>query len=329
MLRTSNLAAYCIGHALIDAVCLTLACQQQMELVTAILTYNVIAFGGQVLIGWLSDIIQRPALFAAAGCFMLALASLIPSASLWIIVLAGFSNAVFHVGAGTVALNITPRRAAAPGIFVSFGAVGLFAGSLNIKMALVGNEFMAILLVAMGLVVAAIKGPAINYHKESIRVPAATFLCVALLNVAILIRSVVGFHYVLPAGAPLWAAAALTLAVFFGKGTGGFLADVIGWRAIGVGGLLLSVPLLVFSSASIGFLLAGVLLINLTMAITLTATSNALPGRPGFSFGLTCGSLILGYGVVGGYAFPEWAFWCAIVGAAGALYFGLRTRCET
>ena len=44
------------------------------------------------------------------------------------VVLAGLGNAAFHVGAGAMVLRLSPNRAAAAGLFVAPGAIGLAIG---------------------------------------------------------------------------------------------------------------------------------------------------------------------------------------------------------
>ena len=86
----------------------------------------------------------------------------------------------------------------------------------------------------------------------------------------------------------------LTLAIVLGKSLGGILADRFGWIQVAAGALLLSMPFVVFCT-NIPFLaIIGMFLFNITMPVTLVGISNQLPGRPGFAFGLTCLSLIIG-----------------------------------
>jgi FSR family fosmidomycin resistance protein-like MFS transporter len=104
----------------------------------------------------------------------------------------------------------------------------------------------------------------------------------------------VGLTLVFPWKSNMVLAVLLTLSMALGKGVGGFLADKFGWIKISVGGLALSAVFLFFSTEIPVVGLIGVFLFNLTMPVTLVAISNILPGRPGFSFGLTTFALVLG-----------------------------------
>ena len=101
-------------------------------------------------------------------------------------------------------------------------------------------------------------------------------------------------------------AMALAGAAVVGKILGGFLADRIGWRTVGAGALLLVAPLVwlmphfgqwgiaVSECQTAGLLLAGTLLIQMTMAVTLTGVYVAMPKRSGLAFGLPSLALLIG-----------------------------------
>jgi len=151
-------------------------------------------------------------------------------------------------------------------------------------------------LLILGILILIIKQPEINYKKqpessEKINYFALFFI---LIFLSVLIRSFIGFITPLPWKSDMTLLITLTVAVVFGKGLGGIFADKFGWIKTAVMTLLLSIPLLVFGKESYILGIAGMFLFNITMPITLTALSNALPGRPGFAFGLTCLALIIG-----------------------------------
>jgi len=95
-----------------------------------LLLYHVLAFGLQPVFGLAVDAAGTPRLAAVLGCLVSAGALLFPASPGLAIVVAGIGNAIFHVGGGVVSLRLTPHRAAAPGIFVAPGSLGLLLGAI-------------------------------------------------------------------------------------------------------------------------------------------------------------------------------------------------------
>ena len=133
-----NLTVYGLSHAAIDASCAAVAFSLLSSksvtneyFIQLVIMYNVIAFGSQTLFGLLVDKCRCPKLSAISGSIITASAILVSFLSpLYAIILAGIGNALFHVGGGTISLNLTKNRASAPGIFVAPGALGLLIGTL-------------------------------------------------------------------------------------------------------------------------------------------------------------------------------------------------------
>jgi FSR family fosmidomycin resistance protein-like MFS transporter len=115
-----------------------------------------------------------------------------------------------------------------------------------------------------------------------------------LLLVTICIRSGVGLSMSFPWKSQIILLMLLTFCIALGKGLGGFLADYFGWIKIAVGGLIISALLLFYGTQTPAAGIIGMFLYNLTMPVTLVAVSNLLPGKPGFSFGLTTFALMAG-----------------------------------
>jgi FSR family fosmidomycin resistance protein-like MFS transporter len=210
------------------------------------------------------------------------------------IILAGIGNALFHVGGGTVALNLKPGKAAMPGVFVAPGGIGLFAGGMILKFYGFHPEIFAISLVCLGLIVFLIKSPSIFYEIKEAKAINYLGLTILLLLITICIRSVVGLSIVFPWKSNMTLLILLTSSIALGKGLGGFLSDYFGWIKITVGGLAISALLLFYGAQFPIAGLIGIFLFNLTMPVSLVAISNSLPGRPGFSFGLTTFAMVAG-----------------------------------
>ena len=300
---SANLLVYGTAHAVIDcvsaAVTFTLLKNQLVDLpdfISLVILYNVLAFGLQAIFGLIADHFKTPRAMALAGCVLTGISAITFTFSpVLAIIFAGIGNAAFHIGGGSISLNLTPGKAAAPGIYVAPGALGLMVGTLLGK----NGQFFAwpfmILLAVLGILIFVVKKPKMNYQKENTGTTIKYFGIIALLVfMSIAIRSLVGFVITFPWKSDINLLIILTVGVVLGKGLGGILADKFGWIKIAVGALVLSIPLLLFGT-NIPFLgITGMFLFNITMPITLVALSNLLPGRPGFAFGLTCLALILG-----------------------------------
>lgn len=332
-----QLSLYGAAHAVVDAISAgILFSLWQREVVDVaeagalFLLYNVLAFGAQPLLGLIVDWSERPRVAAIAGSVVLALATVGSDRwPLFTVCLAGVGNAIFHLGAGSICLNLTPGRATAPGIFVAPGALGLFIGT---NLARTGHFVVwpFVLVLTVLCLVAATLPQTSQPVVERTTVPLPVLIPLVLVLACIGVRSLVGFGVELPWKSKFTMALSLVVLVVLGKALGGVLADRLGWGRVAVGALALATPLLAFGAATAGPAMAGMFLFNLTMPVTLAATANLLPGRPAFAFGLTCLALEIGAWPVthqiGGanvFGFP-WVVFGATIGAAIALYLGLK-----
>jgi len=335
----ANLAVYGTAHAAVDATCagilLTLWNRQILsttELGWYFCLYNLLAFGMQPVLGLALDRLRRPRSAAMAGCLLTALATVgFAQWPLLAICEAGVGNALFHLGAGSICLNLTPGRAAAPGMFVAPGAAGLFLGTLLGRNGTFESLPFLVLLVVCCVAMWFLHLPALDYRRE--HAPSHTrwswaVLCMLLLCIGV--RSAVGFGIALPWNEGMAWPLVLTGFVVLGKGLGGVLADRLGWGRVAVGALALAAPLLAFGAKEPSAAITGMFLFNLPMAVTLVAGANLLPGRPAFAFGLTCLALEAGAWLI---MLPpgsertidsEWLVFGAVFAAAAVLYLALR-----
>ncbi|HAH24612.1 MAG TPA: hypothetical protein DCL77_12820 [Prolixibacteraceae bacterium] len=334
-MKTSKIAScllvYGFAHALVDASCIVLllgGIDVRGELLTYVVIYNLLAFGLQLPFGWIVDRIHWPVVSAVLGLGILSVGLMLFIHPIAAIILAGIGNALFHVGGGTVSLNLRPGKAAMPGVFVAQGGIGLFAGGLILKLYGFHPGILALSLLGMGVVVFLIKSPSIIYEIGKEKSVNYLELTILLLLMTICIRSVVGLSVDFTWKTNLPLLVGLTAAIALGKGLGGFLADYFGWIKIAVGGLAISSILLLFGPQVAAAGIMGLFFFNLTMPITLVAISNLLPGRPGFSFGLTTFAVVAG-------ALPTFfktkvilstspVILISIILSAVTLYFGLR-----
>jgi MFS transporter, FSR family, fosmidomycin resistance protein len=296
-----------------------------------VLGYDVMAFALQAPLGALLDRVRgcRAAHFAGLALSAAAVL-LVPWSALGTLILAGLGNALFHVGAGGAVLGAAGGRAAPAGIFVAPGALGLGLGMWLGRFGTVPIWPLALLLMAAMAVAAVVRPPRAGAPARpappSPRGWDAGVVLAALL-VSVLVRSFVGFgaSYQCPKG--LLLLVGLPVAAFAGKLAGGFVADRAGWLWTGVGALLLSAPLIAFGGASTVVVLAGIVLFQATMPVTLVAVYVLMPSRPALAFGLPCLALIAGalptFFPAGKQLYGANAFLALILLSAVALYVAL------
>lgn len=349
------LCTYALAHAAVDACCAVMlwSAYQDGRLTagsawSAFLFYNLLAFAMQPLAGLAADRLCIGRGAAVTGALLTAAAlplALLPGVIGAAVVVAGLGNAVFHVGGGIVSLRAAPGWAAPVGVFVAPGAAGLAAGILAGKAGAPAWPFAAALL-ALTVVLAIARAPRFEVGRQALpgaarsaesprrgrQAPLAGtgMAAVALLLAVISVRSYVGLTLALPWKSDLWLLVALTTGVVAGKALGGLLGDHFGWRPVAVTALLFSLPMLALGGASPTAGIAGMLVFNLTMPVTLAAVAAMLPrGREGFAFGLTCLALFVGAApALTGWAKPlsPAVLAALLLPAAAALWFALRVR---
>jgi MFS transporter, FSR family, fosmidomycin resistance protein len=335
---STNLFVYGTAHALIDATCagvvLSIFKQKIFNVETfgvLVIAYNILAFGLQTIIGFITDYLKSPRTSALLGCLLVgASAFIFLFFPVLAVVLAGIGNALFHIGGGSICLNLTPGKATAPGIFVAPGALGLMFGTLLDK----NGQFVAwpftLALAVLCILMFIIQKPEMNYKMElPVNHKFSHFEIVLLLVLfSIAIRSMVGMVIVFPWKSNINLLIIFTLAVMLGKGLGGILADRLGWIRVAVGALVLSIPFLVIGANITVLAIIGMFLFNITMPVTLVAISNILPGRPGFAFGLTCLALLIGvlpaFSELKHFLGGQTVIFIIIIVSVIALYSGLR-----
>lgn len=317
MARKPLLALYSLAHLWVDLSCAFLAFRTMSgtsDFWLCLLLYNFCAFALQMPLGIWADGLDRNGMVAAAGCLLTAAAFLIP-VPLAAAVTAGVGNALFHLGGGIDVLNSSREKAAALGVFVSPGAVGLYIGTQW-----GGGAAVNAILPPLGLLLLAAAIPVLcrrtmgslrsgNAPVEAEPVGGRWLPMVPLFLVVVL-RSWMGLGQSFPWKAE-WGLP-LVLALALGKAVGGFLMDAIGLRRAARWSLGLAALLYPFSGDPLPGLLA-VFFFNMTMPMTLWAAARLMPGAKGFGFGLLTFALFVGYLPVyfGGPAIFAWPWACA------------------
>ena len=305
-----RLAVYSAGHLIIDFSCYVILfgyfspAASGAQLASGFLMYNTIAFPLQMIFGRCFD--RRPSRVPALiGCVLVIAGLLLhgqPSAA---VAVCAAGNALFHVGGGTDSLRYSSGRFARPGIFVAFGALGV---SLGTRAGLGRISVWPVILTVLvcGLWILACCGeedeelPSWGREKgagaeaSGVREKgseAVIYLCL----VSVIIRSFAGYLISVPWPSEGGWFFLASVCAFLGKASGGIAADRFGARLTGVVTLLLCIPLLCLGGESSVLCGLGLILFNMTMAVTAGTIYEKLPGRPGFAFGLTTLGLWLGY----------------------------------
>lgn len=331
-----TLASYSLIHGIIDLCCasvvfytLSLYNFHSNNIFTLVVLYNLLAFSLQAPFGILVDKLRVPKEAAIFGCILTLISFFFTNSPALVVIISGLGNAFFHVGGGSVSLNISPRKASFPGIFVAPGALGLTIGILAGKSGAISSWIYILLLLFSIIAILILKIPQIDYNHKKIKNNIKCFelvLCLLLLSVSI--RALYGLTAVFAWKSNITLLYALTFAVVFGKAFGGILADKFGWIKISIIALLISAPLLAFFQDSPVLAIFGAFLFQMTMPITLTSISNILPGRPATAFGITVFALVLGalpvyLGTKPFLSFP-WIAFLIILISASSLFISFK-----
>lgn len=289
------LALYSAAHFWMDFSCAflvfgTLAGDPSFPL--CLLLYNFCAFALQMPLGLLADQLDRNGFTAACGCILAALAYLLPL-PVWAAVTAGVGNALFHLGGGIDVLNGSAKRAAALGVFVSPGAVGLYAGTLLGRTASPPLWLGPLGLLALASAILALaRRPSGNASPDL--APSGGYGPLLPLLLVVALRSYMGMNQSFSwKGSGHWALL-LTLALALGKAAGGFAMDRLGPRRSAAWSLGAAAALYLMAALPLPGTLA-VFFFNMTMPVTLWAAARVIPGAKGFTFGLLAFGLFLGF----------------------------------
>lgn len=290
--------SYALAHLVVDAACAFLVLgvlDIGGQPILSLLIYNGLAFVLQVPLGVLVDKFNKPKFAVLFGIMLVACSFLFWNSLLAALLLAGVGNALFHVGGGSLILSLEFKKATYAGLFVAPGGIGLAIGTYLSLTHLVGSLlFFPMVLIVVCLVLFFIKIPTYILNIQEKETTKWCYLIVSFILIPVIIRSLVGLSMDFPWKEHpnlLWM---LTAAIALGKVFGGMLSDKFGLVKVGVGGMLVSAPLLAFfhSVPLLGML--GACVLNFTMPVTLVAIWSLMPKRRGLSFGLTTAALFIG-----------------------------------
>lgn len=300
MKSKTMLGIYSAAHFWVDLCCAFLVFRTLTdvpEFALCLLLYNFCAFALQMPLGLFADKFNRNGLVAATGCLLVAAAYLSSQPPLTAVI-AGCGNALFHLGGGIDVLNTSQKRAAALGIFVSPGALGLFLGTLWGKGTSIPLWPCPITLILISALILLLYrkffGSLRSDNAPCDTTPANGYAPLIPLFLVVILRSYMGLNQSFVWRSTGYWAITLTVALVLGKAGGGILMDRLGPRKTSAVTLLAAAVLYLFCDIPILGTLA-VFLFNMTMPITLWAAAKVTPGCKGFAFGLLTFGLFLGY----------------------------------
>ena len=300
-------------HLLVDGLCvcclyLMASSLPASHLVGIFLTYNLLAFLTQPLTGLFADRMERRHWMLLASVLLLTMAVLATSVvtsfglssteAVFVAVLMGMGNSLFHVWGGKQVAVTTGNDIRALGTFVSTGAFGLALGSVFFSWPLLYAALLSICLLSTAYVHLDLKTDteaAINKAIERRFSIIFVWLSLIVLMLVVLLRSLVGETFT----GEIPKSSGLILLIGFlsmlGKMAGGWLARRLGIVRMLVSVVFLTALCFVFRSHGMVVLLVGLFAVNTTMPVTLYLANVVLPKREGLAFGLLAAALIPGY----------------------------------
>lgn len=315
-----------VMHLLVDGVCacgimlMTRQIFSDVEAYCIIVLYDVLAFGTQPLTGrWVDGRGACPYGLTLAVCLLAGgvLVGLLPiSQTLFMAVmgsiLLGMGNSFFHVYGGKYVAVVSRHDIRAMGVFVSTGAVGLTIGLGFSSQVLMTVFFLFLLaLSVLHLCCADNPKPAWSQGRRKIisaearptsapPMSASLLLYLSCLMMVVAGRACIGecvpsLRTSIPSMSAQLTMVVVSVIVMVGKAAGGFLSKRWGVRNVFTVSMLLSATFFLMCPWHDGFVLATLLLINLSMPCTLYFATKAVPGREGWAFGLLAMALLPGF----------------------------------
>jgi MFS transporter, FSR family, fosmidomycin resistance protein len=258
-----------------------------------IIVYSIIAFGGQLPVGFWLDYKKTITPFAAASFVLLAFAipAYFTAAEAGIIVSA-LASAFVHVTGGAVCLQVHQQQTGPLALFSAPGVLGLTLGSA------IGAAGVWVLLVALVLVVI-IAALVFNAGLPAYRTPSKKeseldvhdWLMLGILLV-MCFRSFlfdVINHVAHDYSNGIFI---IGISAFAGKIIGGFLADKIGWKKYVYISLPLALLFFSFGKDNIVALAFGIACLQSSVPITLLLMARSLPLYPATATALSLGTSV-------------------------------------
>lgn len=276
--------------------------------------YNTLAFCFQPLAGIFVDRHHKEKALLVVSFVLLALGFFVNP---WLLsaALLGIGNQIFHIAGGKICTNISREKSSHLGVFVSLGAIGLAIGGNLYQYRFIPYLALGLYLVFTGICFfLAEESSQEEIQEEKRQLPKREFIfSVLLLLLAVFIRSFLGkiIHYDFHVDLSLLLL--LPAASAFGKFMGGFIRDKLGsFPTVLISMALASIILISFDHSPI-LMMAGLLMINISMPITLFELNRLLPGKEGFNFGILAGILFPGVVIGMFYQYSRFTYIIAVL----------------
>lgn len=306
-LKYKRISLLCLGHFLIDFISIYLlnTLYHHYDFQTKIIffiVYNVVAFGFQIIVGYIADVGNHYKSYIFMGLIIGVIALNMKSLGLYSILFVAIGNAIYHIGGGVKSLQLFPGKSAPAGIFVAPGAIGVFLGYQIASQGFDISLYLTIVTAGLILLMYYVYRNSQDEIQNLNRIhPKFTTILLGIF-IIVFVRGFIGMNLIFPWKSNMVLSSLLVGGVFIGKFLGGVLGDRFGFKKIGIGGLVLSLPFLLLGYYYSIFGIVGALLFNLTMAITLYIVVNSMGRYQGFAFGITTLALLLSY-LPGGFGF--------------------------
>lgn len=256
--------------------------------------YAILAFGGQLPVGFWLDKQKDIALFAKLSVALLPLSLLFFFVSMEVaIICSGMASALVHVTGGTICLQVHENKSGPLGLFTAPGVLGLTIGSL---LGEAGNVLPVVLILATTIVAIAIFRQPLPVYKTPEKKESeldSHDLVMLLLLLFMCFRSFLFdvVNYV----AENYEDGLLYMGVsaFLGKMIGGFVADKVGIRKFIYITLLAALVLFQFGKTNIYILCTGIAFLQSSVPVTLLMMSRSLPFHPATASAFSLGASIV------------------------------------
>jgi MFS transporter, FSR family, fosmidomycin resistance protein len=256
-----------------------------------IIIYSIIAFGGQLPVGFWLDYKKKITPFAIASFVLLAFAvpAYFSNAATGILISA-FASAFVHVTGGVVCLQVHEQKTGPLALFTAPGVLGLTVGG---AIGAAGTWVLLVALVLVAIVAAMVfagRLPAYRRpEKQTSELDAHDWLMLGILLVmcfrSFLFDVINHVAHDYQNGIII-----IGLSAFAGKIAGGFLADKIGWKKYVYISLPLALLLFQFGKDNIVALGFGIACLQSSVPITLLLMARSLPLYPATATALSLGT---------------------------------------
>ena len=300
-------------HLLVDCLCvcslyILAAAKSHSDILSAIILYNIIAFGTQPFTGMIADKVAPKKHLLYISVVLLSIAVIITdfypqhaAAPLTAAIVLGAGNSLFHVWGGKQTAEKSNNDILSLGIFVATGATGLAIGYLfHSRQLLYATIILITLLSTTYTAIEAKRGhiqekQESDENKEAAYKPLLILAAMLILSAIVAGRSFISEEFSSTMAKENYIILLIGIISTAGKMAGGAIARYIGVKS--------TIALLLIATAACYPLrhtgtftaLTGVFVINCTMPITLYLANKVLRGREGLAFGILAAALMPGY----------------------------------